>query len=84
MSLISESLKRVAEQRAGRKEPPTVPRAIAGGGSVRKGRILVVLGLTILLAGLVIGVVIFGVIQRQGGKKLPAKKQRSRYPTKSC
>ena len=69
MSLISESLKRVAEQRAGRKEPPTVPRAIAGGGLVRRGRLLVVLGLTMLLAGLVIGVVIFGVIQRQGRKK---------------
>jgi len=69
VSLISESLKRVADQRAGRKQPPVIPRRIAGQRPERKKRLLMLLGLTMLLAGVVIGVVVYGMIQRKAGQK---------------
>lgn len=68
MSLISDALKRVAEQRAGRKQPPVVPRILAGQGPQHKRRLLMLLGLTMLLAGVVIGVVVYGVIQRKAAQ----------------
>ena len=68
MSLISESLKRVADQRAGRKQPPVIPRRLAGQRVENKKRLLMLLGLTMLLAGVVIGVVVYGMIQRQAGQ----------------
>ena len=68
MSLISESLKRVADQRAGRKQPPVIPRRLAGQNPERKKRLLMLLGLTMLLAGVVIGVVVYGMIQRKAGQ----------------
>ncbi|MES0397199.1 MAG: tetratricopeptide repeat protein [Syntrophobacteria bacterium] len=73
MSLISDSLKRVAEQRAGRKQPPVVPRRLAGQEDQHKKRRLLLLGLTILLAVAVIGVVVYGVIQWRTGKSKPAE-----------
>jgi Flp pilus assembly protein TadD len=69
VSLISESLKRVADQRAGRKQPPVIPRKLAGQRPERKKRLLMLLGLTMLLAGVVIGVVFYGMIQRKAGQK---------------
>lgn len=68
MSLISESLKRVADQRAGRKQPPVIPRRLAGQRPEHKKRLLMLLGLTMLLAGVVIGVVVYGMIQRKAGQ----------------
>jgi len=73
VSLISDSLKRVAEQRAGRKQPPVVPRRLAGQEDQHKKRRLLLLGLTILLAVAVIGVVVYGVIQWRTGKSKPAE-----------
>ena len=73
MSRISDSLKRVAEQRAGRKQPPVVPRRLAGQEIQFKKRRLLLLGLTILLAGAVIGVVVYGVIQWRVGERTPAE-----------
>ena len=73
MSLISDSLKRVAEQRAGRKQPPVVPRRLAGQEDQHKKWRLFLLGLTILLALAVIGVVVYGVIQWRAGKSKPAE-----------
>ena len=73
MSLISDSLKRVAEQRAGRKQPPVVPRRLVGQEDQDKKRRLLLLGLTILLTVAVIGVVVYGVIQWQTGKSKPAE-----------
>ncbi len=73
MSLISDSLKRVAEQRAGRKQPPVLPRRLAGQEDQHKKRRLLLLGLTILLAGAVIGVVVYGVIQWRAGERTPAE-----------
>jgi tetratricopeptide (TPR) repeat protein len=73
VSLISDSLKRVAEQRAGRKQPPVVPRRLAGQEDLHKKRRLLLLGLTILLAVAVIGVVVYGVIQWRTGKSKPAE-----------
>lgn len=73
MSLISDSLKRVAEQRAGRKEPPAVPRMLAGQGAQHKKRLLIFLGLTLLLAGAVIGVIAYSLIQLGGDESEPAK-----------
>ena len=73
MSLISDSLKRVAEQRAGRKQPPLVPRRLAGQEDQHKKRRLLLLGLTILLAVAVVGVAVYGVIQWRTGKSKPAE-----------
>ena len=73
MSLISDSLRRVAEQRAGRKQPPVVPRRLAGQEDQHKKRRLLLLGLTILLAVAVIGVVVYGVVQWRTGKSKPAE-----------
>jgi tetratricopeptide (TPR) repeat protein len=73
VSLISDSLKRVAEQRAGHKQPPVVPRRLAGQEDQHKKRRLLLLGLTILLAVAVIGVVVYGVIQWRAGKSKPAE-----------
>ena len=73
MSLISDSLKRVAEQRAGRKQPPLVPRRLAGQEDQHKKRRLLLLGLTILLAVAVVGVAVYGVIQWRAGKSKPAE-----------
>ena len=73
MSLISDSLKRVAEQRAGRKQPPLVPWRLAGQEDQHKKRRLLLLGLTILLAVAVIAVVVYGVIQWRAGKSKPAE-----------
>ncbi len=73
MSLISDSLKRVAEQRTGRKQPPVVPRRLAGQEDQHKKRRLLLLGLTILLAVAVIGVAVYGVIQWRTGKSKPAE-----------
>jgi len=73
VSLISDSLKRVAEQRAGRKQPPVLPRRLAGQEDKHKKRRLLLLGLTILLAGAVIGVVVYGVIQWRAGERTPAE-----------
>jgi len=63
----------VAEQRAGRKQPPVVPRRLAGQEDQHKKRRLLLLGLTILLAVAVIGVVVYGVIQWRTGKSKPAE-----------
>lgn len=73
MSLISDALRRVAEQRAGRKEPPAVPRTLAGQGPQHKKRLLLFWGLTLLLAGAVIGVVAYSLIQWGGDKSEPAE-----------
>jgi len=73
VSLISDSLKRVAEQRAGHKQPPVVPRRLAGQEDQHKKRRLLLLGLTILLAVAVIGVVCYAVIQWRAGKSKPAE-----------
>jgi tetratricopeptide (TPR) repeat protein len=73
MSLISDSLKRVAEQRAGRKQPPVVPRRLAGQEDQHKKRRLLLLGLTVLLAVAVVGVAVYGVIQWRTGKSKPAE-----------
>ena len=69
MSLISEALKRVADQRAGRKQPPVVPRRLTGQRVQSKKRLLMLLGLTMLLAGVVIGVIFYGMIERKVGQK---------------
>ena len=68
MSLISESLKRAADQRAGRKQPPVIPRRLGGQRPEDKKRLLMLLGLTLLLAGVVIGVVVYGMIQKKAEK----------------
>ena len=68
MSLISESLKRVADQRAGHKQPPVIPRRLAGQRPADNKRLLMLLALTVLLAGIVIGVFVYGMIQSKGGK----------------
>ena len=68
MSLISESLKRVADQRAGHKQPPVIPHRLAGQRPENKKRLLMLLALTALLAGIVIGVFVYGMIQSKGGK----------------
>lgn len=73
MSLISDSLRRVAEQQAGRKQPPVVPRRLAGQKDQDKKRRLLLLGLTILLAIVVIGVAVYGVIQWRVRKSNPAE-----------
>ena len=73
MSLISESLKRVADQRAGRKEPPTLPRTLAGQKTPRNKRLLILLGLSILLAGAVIGVVVYNLIEWRSGESSPSE-----------
>ncbi len=73
MSLISDALKRVAEQRAGRKQPPTVPRMLAGRGPQQKRRQYIVLGLTILLAGVLIGVVVYSLLQGKAGETSPSE-----------
>jgi len=73
VSLISDSLKRVAEQRAGRKQPPLVPRRLVGQEDQHKKRRLLLLGLTILLAVAVVGVAVYGVIQWRSGKSKPAE-----------
>ena len=73
MSLISESLKRVADQRAGRKQPPTLPRTLAGQKTPRKKRLLILLGLSILLAGAVIGVVVYDLIEWRSGESSPSE-----------
>ncbi|MEJ2234827.1 MAG: tetratricopeptide repeat protein [Syntrophobacterales bacterium] len=73
MSLISDSLKRVAEQRAGRKQPPVVPRRLAGQKGQDKKRRLLLLGLAILLAVTVVGAAVYGVIQWRAGKSEPAE-----------
>jgi len=69
VSLISDALKRVADQRAGRKQPPVVPRRLTGQRVQSKKRLLMLLGLTMLLAGVVIGVVFYGMIQRKAGQE---------------
>jgi len=63
----------VAEQRAGRKQPPVVPRRLAGQEDQHKKRRRLLLGLTILLAVAVIGAVVYGVIQWRAGKSKPAE-----------
>ena len=68
MSLISESLKKVANQRAGRKQPLVIPRRLGGHRPDDKKRLLMLLGLTILLTGVVIGVAGYGMIQRRAGQ----------------
>lgn len=73
MSLISDSLRRVAEQRAGRSEPPAVPRMLAGQGSQHKKRLLIFLGLTLLLAGAVIGMVVYSLMQGGTGEIEPTE-----------
>jgi tetratricopeptide (TPR) repeat protein len=73
VSLISDSLKRVAEQRAGRKQPPVVPRRLAGQEDPDKKRRLILLGLTILLAVVVVGAAVYGVIHWRAGKSKPAE-----------
>ncbi|MGD8255259.1 MAG: tetratricopeptide repeat protein [Syntrophobacterales bacterium] len=73
MSLISDSLKRVAEQRAGRKQPPVVPRRLAGQEGEDKKRRLLLVGLTILLTLALVGVAVYGVIQWRAGKSKPAE-----------
>jgi len=73
VSLISDSLRRVAEQRAGRKQPPVVPRRLVGQEDQHKRRRLLLLGLTILLAVAVLGVAVYGVIQWRAGKSKPAE-----------
>jgi len=73
VSLISDSLKRVAEQRAGRKQPPVVPRRLVGQEDQHKKRRLLLLGLTILLTVAVVGVAVYGVIQWRAGKSKPAE-----------
>ena len=67
MSLISESLKRVADQRAGRKQPPVIPRRLGGQRPEGKKRLLMFLGLTVLLAG-VVCVVVYGMIWWKAGQ----------------
>ena len=73
MSLISDSLRRVAEQRAGRKQPPVVPRRLAGQEDQDRKRRLLLLGLTILLTVAVVGAAVYGVIQWRAGKSKPAE-----------
>ena len=73
MSLISDSLRRVAAQRAGRKEPPAVPRTLAGQGPQHKKRLLIFLGLTLLLAGAVIGMVVYSLMQGGTGEIEPTE-----------
>ena len=73
MSLISDSLRKVAEQRAGRKQPPVVPRRLAGQEDQDKKRRLLLLGLTILLTVALVGVVVYGVIQWRAKKSKPAQ-----------
>ena len=73
MSLISDSLKRVAEQRAGCKQPPVLPRRLAGQEDEYKKRGLLLLGLTILLTLALVGVAVYGVIQWRAGKSKPAE-----------
>jgi tetratricopeptide (TPR) repeat protein len=67
VSLISDALKRVSDQRAGRKQPPVIPRRLAGKRPEDKKRLLMLLGLTVLLAG-VVGVVVYGMIQWKAGQ----------------
>jgi tetratricopeptide (TPR) repeat protein len=67
VSLISDALKRVSDQRAGRKQPPVIPRRLAGQRPDGKKRLLMLLGLTVLLAG-VVGVVVYGMIQWKAGQ----------------
>jgi tetratricopeptide (TPR) repeat protein len=67
VSLISDALKRVSDQRAGRKQPPVIPRRLAGQRPEDKKRLLMLLGLTVLLAG-VVGVVVYGMIQWKAGQ----------------
>jgi flagellar basal body-associated protein FliL len=50
-----------------------VPRRLAGQEDLHKKRRLLLLGLTILLAVAVIGVVVYGVIQWRTGKSKPAE-----------
>ncbi|UCG20355.1 MAG: tetratricopeptide repeat protein [Deltaproteobacteria bacterium] len=69
MSLISDALQRVADQRAGRKQPPVVPRRLSGQRVQNKKRLLMILGLTVLLGGVVIGVVFYGMLQKKAGQK---------------
>ena len=73
MSLISDSLRRVAEQRAGRKQPPLVPRRLAGQEDEDKRRRLLLMALTILLAVAAVGVAVYGVMQWRAGKSKPAE-----------
>ncbi len=73
MSLISDSLRRVAEQRAGRKQPPVVPGRLAGQEDQDKKRRLLLLGLRILLAVAIVGAAVYGVIQWRAGKSKPAE-----------
>lgn len=73
MSLISDSLQRVAEQRAGRKQPPVVPGRLAGQEDQDKKRRLLLLGLRILLAVAIVGAAVYGVIQWRAGKSKPAE-----------
>jgi len=68
VSLISDSLKRLAEQRAGQKQPPTLPGTLAGQRTPRKKRLLILLGLSILLAGALIGVVVYNLIGWRSGE----------------
>jgi Tfp pilus assembly protein PilF len=68
VSLISESLKRVADQRAGHKQPPVIPHRLAGQRPANKKRLFMLLALTALLAGIVIGVFVYGMLQSKGGK----------------
>jgi tetratricopeptide (TPR) repeat protein len=69
VSLISDALKRVVDQQAGRKQPPVVPRRLSGQRVQSKKRILIILGLTMLLAGVVLGVVFYGMLQRTAEQK---------------
>jgi Tfp pilus assembly protein PilF len=75
VSLISESLKRVADQRAGHKQPPVIPRRLAGQRPANKKRLLMLLALIALLAGIVIGVVVYGMILSKGGKNAAEEAQ---------
>ena len=72
VSLISDSLKRVAEKRAGRKQPPAVPRRLAGQEDEDKKRRLLFLCLSVLLTLALVGVAVYGVIRWRAGKSKPA------------
>jgi Tfp pilus assembly protein PilF len=76
VSLISNALKKVAEQRSGRKHPPVVPRTIAGHPPGSEKRRALFLGLTILLLGVVIGVVVYSLIQYRSGQSTSEEAER--------
>jgi Tfp pilus assembly protein PilF len=76
VSLISNALKKVAEQRSERKHPPVVPRAIAGHPPGSEKRRAVLLGLTILLLGVAIGVVVYSLIQYRSGRSTSGEAER--------